>query len=68
MQNFLGHLRGSFDLVILAAAAPAALAPLAHLSDGVMVLLGWNGTPLPSIAQTNAWASSFSNAGLVLAD
>ncbi|MGD0865175.1 MAG: exopolysaccharide transport family protein [Rhizomicrobium sp.] len=68
MQNFLGHLRGSFDLVILAAAAPAALAPLAHLTDGAMVLLGWNGTPLPSIAQTNAWASRFSNAGLVLAD
>ena len=72
MEQLIQCLRRSCDLVILNlpdAAAMPALGLIEKLTDGVVLLLGWGGSPLPCVQETNAFILALGKAqvGVVLA-
>jgi uncharacterized protein involved in exopolysaccharide biosynthesis/Mrp family chromosome partitioning ATPase len=73
MAQLVDYLCRSFDLVVLdlpVSAPTAVLRAVSVLADGLLVALGWNGTPLPDVADINGFASvtRARNLGLILAE
>jgi succinoglycan biosynthesis transport protein ExoP len=72
LAQLIGHLRRSCDLVVLdlpAVNSSRSLSQIANCTDAVILVLGWNGSPVPGTAEINAMCATFQmrNVGLVLA-
>jgi uncharacterized protein involved in exopolysaccharide biosynthesis/Mrp family chromosome partitioning ATPase len=71
-MQLIGYLRRSCDLIVLdlpAVNTAHAAGGLAGYADAIVLLLGWNGTGVPGVTETNALCGAFQtrNVGLALA-
>jgi uncharacterized protein involved in exopolysaccharide biosynthesis/Mrp family chromosome partitioning ATPase len=66
MSQLIEYLRGTCDLVILDLPGALTRGPhgLGSFIDGLILVLGWNGTAFPGVAEVNAFFAEFGKPGI----